>query len=136
MEKYKVNNHEIEAYAGVEDLPIGRYKKFNLQMLRDSGIGTNMEAIIRNLTKMDDYMQANKWKEASIMRANIQSQLFSTLNELDYKQLAFVCLIHSIDGDVVEDVSDTGLIAVVKKLETIGLTQRFVMEMVEKKKTR
>ena len=136
MEEIRLKDkHTAKVYEGVHDLPIARYKKFNLYLLRDSGIGSDMTAIMTRLKKLDAYLAGDNINFARIERANLQLTFFTVLNEVDYKQMAFVCLLHSIDGEPIEDLSEGGILAAIKKLEAIGITQQFIMEMFEKKKT-
>lgn len=135
METLKFGKHKIEVYEGSRDLPMVRYRKFNLYLLRDSVIGSDIDQVIKTLGRLDNYLKSEQLDEARVERANLQQALFNTLNEVNFTQMAFVCLIHSINGLKVEDLTETGIAKIVSQLDGMQLPQRFIMEMVEKKKT-
>jgi len=135
METLKFGKHKIEVYEGSRDLPMTRYRKFNLYLLRDSGIGSDIGQVIKSFERLDNYLKGEQLDAARVERANLQQALFNTLNEVNFTQMAFVCLIHKIDRYKVDDLSETGISKVVQMLDGMQLPQRFIMEMVEKKKT-
>ena len=134
MESVKVKGKEIKFYSEIGDLPIGRYNLFNLYLLQDSGIGSDFTAIVQRFSALDLQLQNEQIEEARIERRNLQALFFGLFEGINYKQRAYACLIAEIGGEPCEDISESGISEIVKKLERLGLTQKEVTEKIDEKK--
>ena len=123
MESVEIGKHKINIYSGIEDMSIDRYNRFNMYLLRDSGVGSTMHDIMIRLAKIDKWLEADNIELARIERRNLQLTLFACINQINFKQMAFVCLIIDIDGDQIEDLSDDGILKVIEDLKAINITQ-------------
>jgi hypothetical protein len=53
---------------------------------------------------------------------NLRVLIYNIINEVDPGSLAFACMVHSINGVEVTDLSDENLKKIVKELSEKGLT--------------
>ena len=65
MKKVEFNGNELEMYDSIQDLPIGRYQKYNLNVLIDAGIGGDLNGFrerIETIKKLvnSDVVKATK----------------------------------------------------------------------------
>ena len=54
---------------------------------------------------------------------------------MDPSQLAFCCMVHSINGEEIKDYSESSMEKIQARLSEIGLTQKLVRENELKKKS-
>ena len=98
MKDETIGKRKLKLYDSIEELPIMRYHKFNKFMLVDSGIGSDLEDIDTHVSKIKAFMIKNDMKSASTHLDNLRSSLYLIGQEINSKHMAYVCLIHSIDG--------------------------------------
>lgn len=135
MEDIKIGKHKVKIYSGVDDMPISRYNKFNMFLLRDSGVGSTFKDIMTRLAHLDGWLAKENIENAMVERKNLQLTFFTALNEINFQQMAFACLIVSIDNADCNDLSDQGIMETLKKLEDTGITQKELLQINQKKKT-
>ena len=110
-------NHKIVYYSDIDDTPIGRYNTFQQNLLYDASVGNTIEAISERFAGLDANLQANKVKEAMVERNNLQVTFFSILTKVNFASRAMACVIYSIDGERVLDLSEGGINTVLKSLK-------------------
>jgi len=130
METLEVKKHKIRYYSDIDDTPIGRYNTFQQNLLYDASVGNTIEAISERFAGFDANLQANKIKEAMVERSNLQVTFFSILTKVNFASRAMVCLIHSIDGKEVTDLSEGGISEVLKKLEKMEVSIGTIRDLV------
>ena len=99
-------------------------------MLYDASVGNTIEAISERFAGMDANLRANKIKEAMVERNNLQVTFFSILTKVNFASRAMVCLIHSIDGKEITDLSEGGISEILKKLEEIEIPIGTIRDLV------
>ena len=113
----KWNNHIIECFDSIQETSIVRYQKFNLNLLIDSGIGSDMSAIgtrigtIKNLIPVDA-------KKANVELDNLYQSISFVIANLSPKYRAFVCTIKSINGRLIDEseLTEGGITKIIEEL--------------------
>lgn len=123
MKSIKIGDKEVEVYGSIKELPFERYRKMELFLLQDVGIGSTLEDIDKRLSNIMMFAEADKIAEVKDEVVNLRLSMFSTLASLDYKCLSFACMIKSIDGIDHEDLSSEGLNEVVKILSSVQVEE-------------
>jgi hypothetical protein len=114
----KWNHHIIECFDSIQDTSIVRYQKFNLNLLIDSGIGSDMSAIGSRIGSIKSlvFVDANK---ANVELDNLYQSISFVIANLSPKYRAFVCTIKSINGRLIDEseLTDDGITRIIKELE-------------------
>lgn len=112
----KIGFLKLELYNGIDELTTERYHKFNLYCLLSSGVGSDVESIKEHMIKIYQVLQKKDFKRLQKMFENYYLSLSYITEGLDLKTLAFTCLIHSINGDEISDLSDDNLERLSKRI--------------------
>lgn len=118
MKKVVINGKELLLYDSIDELPIVNFQKYNKYLLIDSGVGSDIDDIDRHIVKIAKYIKSDRnlaLRELQNMRQNF----YMIASAVSPKHLAFAALIHSIDGEIVTDLSDTNLQAILDSLKTV-----------------
>jgi hypothetical protein len=99
----------FKVYNSIRELPINRFWEFEKYILQESGLGSGLSAVNKHLSSLDNYLKDGAISNAIKERENLHYTLFLTLEKLSPKSLAFACLIHSINGELCEDLTEEGL---------------------------
>lgn len=134
MKIININNNIIELYSDIKDLPIKKYRSFQKYILIDIGIGTTIDDISKHFEKLHFFLSSNKNDHAIKEAENLHFAFYEMLNEIDYKCYSFCCLIHSINGNRVENLSEEYLDKIIEDLNDIGVTQKIVDEYIDEVK--
>lgn len=119
MKTLILNNHRLEVYDSIDELPIVNFQKYNKFMLIDSGVGSDIDDINASILKIVKLMNAGDNHTAVLELQNMRQCMFMINSEISPRYLAFSALIHSINGDVVRDLSDDNLKSILLKIKTI-----------------
>lgn len=130
MQELIVEGKKISFYSAIEELPIKRYSKFQKYNLIESGIGTDIEAIGFHFSKLFEYQSHKMFTEALQETKNLYYNLYMILEEIHIPSMAFCCLIHSIDGEILSDLSEDNLKKTVDTLSKIGVTHASIVDKV------
>jgi len=123
METIKTRNgNKIQLINDIDQMTIGRYNQFQCQLIT-AAIGQSMDEVTAKFSRLDQFLSAKKIDLAASERRLIQQNIWSAINKINYQSFVFACLVHSIDGDERNDISEGGLQDTVKALEQTGLTQ-------------
>lgn len=122
MNTTTINDHKIVYYSDIDDTPIGRYNAFSANILYDCSVGNTMEAINERFESMDAHLEAGNNREARIERNNLQITFFSIMSQVNFAARALICLIYSIDGEKVTDLSEGGIATTLEKLNEIEIS--------------
>jgi hypothetical protein len=138
MIEIEINTHKIRLFASAEELPIGRYSRFQKYNLIESGVGATTEAIGSHFSNLFTLLSHNMAQDALTEAKNLYYSFYMMLEEISVPGMAFSCLIHSIDNEPFTDTSEDSLKATVTRLSDYGLTQATVthwIDLIKKKST-
>lgn len=119
MKSLTVNKKTVRVYDSIDEMPIINFQKYNKYLLIDSGIGSDVDDIDAHIARIAKFIKSNNAKKALQELQNMRQNMYMVNSEISPKYLAFAALIHSIDGEEVNDLSDDGLKNVLAKLKEI-----------------
>jgi DNA-binding transcriptional ArsR family regulator len=107
-------------YTDIDQLSAERFSKVNKYWMLDDELGNSFEDIdkihiTRILLSLDDKEKAKRVLD------NLRVLIHNIINEVNPESLAFVCLVHSIDGLELTDLSEDNLKRTLKLLSDKGL---------------
>jgi hypothetical protein len=112
-------------YTEIDQLPADRFSKVNKYWMLNDELGNCFEDIDRiHITRIA--LSLHDKDKARKVLDNMRVLIHNIINEVNPQSLAFACLIHSIDGEEVTDLSDENLTKVIKYLSGKGLTADIV----------
>lgn len=117
MKKLNLGGHIVEIYDDIEELPIVNFQKYNKFALMDSGIGSSTDDIDSHILRIAKLIELDKDKAVQELQ-NMHTSLYMAVSEISPANMAFAALIHSVDGEVVTDLSDDNLKSVMDKLKS------------------
>jgi hypothetical protein len=121
MKEVELSGHKVSLYDSIDELPISRFHKYNRYLLIDAGIGSEIGDFDQHIERVVRYIRKRDNDSASKELENLRQNVFLVLSGQNIKHLSFACLIKSIDGKEVTDLSPDGL---AKVLEAIGGASR------------
>ena len=98
----KHNNHKIEVYDSVKDLPIGRFFQFNLNLKIDAEIGSDVNAFNTRLLTVKKLIKTDP-ESAITELENLRKNVQFIMQNISPKSRAFICMIKTIDGQSIPD---------------------------------
>lgn len=119
MKNLTVNKKTVRVYDSIDEMPIINFQKYNKYLLIDSGIGSDVDDIDAHIARIAKFIKSNNAKKALQELQNMRQNMYMVNSEISPKYLAFAALIHSIDGEEINDLSDDGLKNVLAKLKEI-----------------
>lgn len=128
MIELKVGEHTLSLYNAAEELPIKRYSKFQKYMLIETGVGSDLESIGKHFSKLFAFLGQKLVPESFQETKNLYYNFFMLLEEINIPGIAFTCLVHSIDGKEINDLSEDNLKQATEQLSLLGVTQATVQE--------
>lgn len=121
----------VTLYETIEDLPICQYNLLQEYSIKDSEVGGGVDEILRKLTVLITLINNDLKAEAKQLVANFYQTIWATQNGVNFKSMQFGTIIHAVDGEPVNDYSETNLLKVIADLSSKGLTQRLVANEIE-----
>lgn len=109
MKEFSVGGHTFEVYDDIEQMNVVRYHKFSKMCALESGIGSDMSAVMGKIGSAIRHINDNKPKNAVADLKNLAITLDFTNRCFDPHSMAFAALVKSMDGKPCEDLSDDGL---------------------------
>lgn len=103
-------------------MPIKRYSEFNQYLLWESGVGADIEAIQRHYTRLFSFLALKEIDNANKEAENLFYTHYAILEKIDFKSLAFACLVHSVGESVRDDYSEEGLKATAELVAATEIT--------------
>lgn len=119
MKSLLINKKIVQVYDSIDEMPIINFQKYNKYLLIDSGIGSDADDIDAHIVKIAKYIKSNNNRKALQELQNMRQNIYMVNSEISPKYLAFVALIHSVDGKEVNDLSDDGLKKLLQDLKEI-----------------
>lgn len=128
--------HSVLLYDSITDLPVHQFSKMQKYQLIESGIGSNIAEFDSHLDKATEFLKHDQKDKAIQELKNMRQLFWHNMQEVDPSHLAFCCLIHSIDGEIITDYSEKSLEDMRKQLSDYGLTQKIIAEQAVKKNSK
>jgi len=120
--KKNLKKHTVKMYDNIEQMPIERFNKANKYWMLHDNIGSSIADFDTNhYNKL--VLLAKDEKKLVAELNNFRILVFNIMNEINVEHLSFACLIYSIDGEVMDDLSENNLQDILTKLSGWGLTQ-------------
>ena len=116
MKEIKLNGHDVRIYDSIDALPIVRFHQYNRMLLVDAGIGSDITDFDGHVERVVRYIRKGENENAAKELDNLRQNVFMIMSGQSVHDLSFACLVYSIDGDVVEDISPDGLAKVLHLL--------------------
>lgn len=108
MKEVKLRGKIYKLYDSIDELPIVNFQKYNKYILFDSHIGSDVESVDKHLAELAKLIKTDKVKASKEIQ-NLRTNLYFIVNNVSPKYMAFTALIHSINGEKLEDLSDENL---------------------------
>lgn len=128
-----INKKKLKLYDSIENMPIVNFQAFNKFMLIDSGIGSDFSDIDNHISKIAKLINSDK-KEALQELQNMRQSFYFISQKISPKYMSFVCFIHSIDGVVITDLSDSSVQSILNDLnaERKGIFSKLIESLKKK----
>lgn len=120
----KLNNSTVQFYDSIRSLPASRYNEYRKYLMIDSGL-RSIEDVQTAVSELS-LLVGNK--ESDRIEQNLLLGLHFAFNGYNAEQWAFVALIHSIDDEPLEQISEEYCMKVVERLSADGLSQELLSE--------
>ncbi len=124
MRETEINGHIVLTYNDPENLTMRRYQRFNKFLMIDNEVGSSFEDYNKRSEKLVGFLTAGLNKEALQELKNRNQMVYNAFMEYSPRGRAMAILVYSIDGEVYEDFSSSGIDRILDKLEKIGLSQK------------
>lgn len=138
----RIGKLRLTLYSGIDELTADRFHKFNLYSLLSAGIGNDVESIQGHITQIYSALQKKDFERLKILFQNYHHALHFILEQIDTQSIAFACLVHSINGQLVTDISDDNLKAIseritrnIKRSEVLNLVQTIKKKLKRKSRS-
>lgn len=118
MKEIAIKGHILKLYDSIDEMPIMNFQKYNKYILIDSGLGSDIDSVDNHLVNLAKLIKTDKAKASQELQ-NIRQTMHMIVSGISPKYLAFAALIHSIDGEVVTDLSDDNLKGLLSKLNKV-----------------
>jgi hypothetical protein len=126
-----IKKTSLKMYDDIDQLPIERFNKVNKYWMLHDNIGSTISDFDANHFNKIILLAGDKEKCKAAIN-NWRILIFNIQNEINVEHLSFACLIHSVDGELQDDLSEPALSTLLKKLSDRGLTQ----DLLKKKLTK
>lgn len=117
MKTITLNDNVLKLYDDIDELPIVNFQKFNKYMLIDSGVGSDADSIDRHITKLAKLVKSDDKAQALQELQNMRQNMYMIVNNISPIHLAFTALIYSFNGQLITDLSDENLKAILHRLQ-------------------
>lgn len=115
MRTIELNGKKLQMYDSIDELPVINFQKYNKYVLFDSGIGSDANSIDDHLVKLAKLIKTDKVKAARELQ-NMRLNMHMVVSEISPSNMAFVALIHSIDGELLADLSEDNIKRILEML--------------------
>lgn len=90
-------------YDSIHEIPALRYKEYNRLIAIDAGIGSDMQSIDRHAANVKKFYDLGQKEKAEQILENLRQNIWFVITGTSPEMNAFVSLIHSINGRVIND---------------------------------
>ena len=123
MRKVRVGRRVLDLYDGIDDMPIGRFHRFNRNLMVDAGIGADLQAVDSHITKTMAFMKAGKMESAVKEMENLRQSILLVHEGLSPAFSAFACLVAAVDGKSTAGWSESELDALSEELKEMTVRE-------------
>lgn len=124
-------NTEIEIYESIKEMPISRHHEFQKLILQDVGLGSDIGSVGKHFSQFHTYLTGGKVNDALQEAKNLHNNIFYMIQKINIKSFCFACLIKSVNGNDVWDLSQESIQKRLDELSKAGLTMEDVGEILE-----
>lgn len=126
MKKVKFGDVELELYDSIHNLPPHRESQLNYFLLSDSGIGATFKDFDSHISNIQFAAYQENKDDLALAIENLKLNFISMLSKYNPKHLAWVCMVHSINGELITDISEDNLSKIATELsEKAGAEYRW-----------
>lgn len=104
-----VGGHKVELYSSIDEMPMANYHKFNKYLMFESGLAPNANGVIGHLSRMSELLSAEEYDKLRLEIQNTYQAVSFIMEEMSPISMAFACMVHKIDGELVTDLSDEAM---------------------------
>lgn len=115
MREEKIGKHSVVFHDDIEQMSIAQYNKVNKYWMLSDSLGNDFIDIDKTHLARLAIVAGDKDKTLKEVN-NLRILVHNIINEISPEQLAFVALIHSIDGKEITDYSEDNLKRLIKEL--------------------
>jgi len=109
MNTCSVGGHKVELYSSIDEMPMANYHKFNKYLMFESGLAPNANGVIGHLSRMSELLSAEEYDKLRLEIQNTYQAVSFIMEEMSPISMAFACMVHKIDGELVTDLSDEAM---------------------------
>ena len=121
----------VVIYTDIDQLPAERFSKVNKYWMLHDELGSSFSDIDNiHITRLA--LSLSDRDKAKKVLDNLRVLIYNIINEIDPNSLAFACLVHSINGVELTDLSDENLKRTIKYLSDRGLTYDILKKKAKK----
>lgn len=117
MKTLHIGGTELKVYTDIDELPIVNFQKYNKYIMLDAGLGSDIDSIDQHIINIAKLVNNNDKKKAMQELQNLRQNMYFVVNEISPKYMAFAALVHSINGEVVKDLSDESLKNIISRIQ-------------------
>jgi hypothetical protein len=114
LETKIIGKKEVKLFTDVEEIFIPRYSKFNKYMVLNEEVGHNFNDVDAHFSKI--YALINSPAKLKTQIDNFRQLIYSIDREQNFLNMAYACLVYSIDGVKCDDLTVTGINETLAKL--------------------
>ena len=112
----------VKLYNDIDQMPVERFNKVNKYWMLHDNIGSSISDFDTHHFNKLALLAGDKEKCVAELN-NFRILVFNIQNETNVLQKSFACLVHSVNGEVQDDLSEDALDRLLKRLSDKGLTQ-------------
>ncbi len=109
-------------YDDIEQMPIERFNKINKYWMLSDAIGSSIGDFDKNHYGKFQVLVDDRDKMLKQLE-NFRVLVYNVMTEVNVNHLSFACMVYSIDGEEVTDMSENNLKSMLKRLSDLGLTE-------------
>ena len=118
MKTLNVKGKIIKLYDSIDEMPIVNFQKYNKLILLDSGLGSDINSVDEHIVKLVKLIKTDISKASQELQ-NLRQNMHMIVSEISPNYMAFAALIHSIDGEILTNLSDDNLKQVLNDIREI-----------------
>lgn len=126
------DGHKVELWDSLA-IPCVLENEMNGYLMQEVGIGSEPNAVLSHIRQAITMFDKNP-QGAKVEIENAYYAYHNVVDGYNVKQLAWACLVKSIDGVLVTDKGEDNLKAIVATLSSYGLTNQIISETLDEVK--
>lgn len=130
---YQHNGHVLELHDSTQDLPIRRFQLYNLNLLLDSGIGSDLSGFANRISTTSGLIKSDP-DAAQDELNNLYMNVEFMMNNVSPEMRAFVVMLHKINDRYItrDDLTDSGIEKLLDYLSDIRITKSIVQKLLDR----